>query len=258
MRARLELRVVYDAPAVDCKRTIRVLPRPSKVISAEQLRVFPPPDSQTERLDRCGNRILVLRHARIEREFALSLDFFANDSNGLSALEPSTLGAWKMPSRAVPFSPELLAIARDFRALPLLERAEQLNRFVFDSMEYTVQTSDQPLKASQIWTQKRGSCADFAHVFLSLARASGLPSRYACGFGPFPGALHAWVEVAVNGFWHAFDPTHGRCAQKLYLPVAVGRDFYDCAPHTGTFRGGSARLGLHCELSPRPHQEREA
>ncbi|BCM89860.1 hypothetical protein IAD21_01708 [Abditibacteriota bacterium] len=216
---------------------------------SENLSISPPPTFQEEHPDRFGNRVLHLRHRHIEREFALSLDLQAPTQSSLRTLERGTIGDWKLPSRAVAFSPELLALAREYRALSPPERAEKLNNLVFDSLEYTTDVKPHPLNATSIWTQKRGSCADFAHVLLALGRAAGLPSRYIAGFGPSPGALHAWVEFGFEGHWHAFDPTHGRRAEGLYLPVAQGRDFYDCAPHQGSFRGGNARLEMHCELT---------
>ena len=249
MRARLQLRVLYDAPALDCKRSVRILPlgRPSVQVQSEHLTVFPPPDSQAEELDSWNNRRLRVFHRRIEREFALHLEIETRELQQAVPLE-SLSGQLKMPSRAAPFAPQLLEIARAHRALAPRERARIFNQLVFESLEYSSQISERPDHAGHIWTRKGGSCADFAHVLLVLCRASGLAARYVAGFGPAPGALHAWVEVAFDGAWHGFDPTHGREAVGLYLPVATGRDFYDCAPHQGRFRGRSARLELRCEL----------
>jgi transglutaminase-like putative cysteine protease len=53
---------------------------------------------------------------------------------------------------------------------------------------------------------------------------------------PWPdgnGAAAAW----------AFDPTHGEMATIAYVTVAVGRDYRDVAPTSGTYtRGPSGRL----------------
>lgn len=248
MRARLFLRVRYDAPARDCRRVLRVLPLSAPTSANERVEISPPPAFQTQSHDRFGNRVLQLRHARIEREFSLSLDWQSPLPPPISRVEAGTVGDWKLPSRAVAFSPEFLALARDFRSRPPVERAENLNQLVFESLQYTPDLSARPWNATTIWMQKRGTCADFAHVLLALGRAAGLPSRYVAGFGPAPGALHAWVEFGFDGHWHAFDPTHGRRAEGLYLPVARGRDFYDCTPHQGSFRGSNAQLEMHCEL----------
>lgn len=249
MRARLELRVSYDAPAFHCGRVLRVLPlaRPSLEVRSERLAVFPPPDSQIEDLDPWHNRRLRLFHGRIERELHFQLEIEARALQTPVPVE-SPNGLLKMPSRAAPFAPELLEIGRAYHRWKPFERAALLNRLVFERLEYNGQTNARPDSAAKIWLAQRGCCADFAHVLLSLCRAAGLAARYVAGFGPAFGALHAWVEVAIEGAWHAFDPTHGREANGLYLPVATGRDFYDCAPHQGRFHGQNARLELRCEL----------
>ena len=54
------------------------------------------------------------------------------------------------------------------------------------------------------------------------------------------GGSHAWVEVLL---WHeyggyravAFDPTNHRRTTPAYITVAVGRDYRDVSPTTGTF-----------------------
>lgn len=60
---------------------------------------------------------------------------------------------------------------------------------------------------------KVGDCTEYAQLFVSLARASGLPAREVAGFiytgdstnGTVGG--HAWVEVFVDGQWISMDPT---------------------------------------------------
>jgi len=49
----------------------------------------------------------------------------------------------------------------------------------------------------------------------------------------------------------AFDPTHNRRAERGYLTVAVGRDYADVAPTSGTFEGtGPGVLSARKRLSP--------
>jgi transglutaminase-like putative cysteine protease len=91
-----------------------------------------------------------------------------------------------------------------------------------------------------------GVCQDYAHVMLALCRAAGLPARYVSGHLVGEGGSHAWVEVVVNhvsarttsrAVAVAFDPTHNRRASQGYFTVAVGRDYADVAPTSGTFKG---------------------
>ena len=52
---------------------------------------------------------------------------------------------------------------------------------------------------------KHGNCTDFHSLFISLARAEGIPARFEIGF-PVPGGAegtipgyHCWAEFFVNG-----------------------------------------------------------
>ena len=90
----------------------------------------------------------------------------------------------------------------------------------------------------------RGVCQDFAHVMLSLCHLVKLPARYVSGHLTGEGGSHAWVEVLHpqpdrRGRWMAegWDPTNNRRTNANYLVVAVGRDYSDAAPLSGTYDG---------------------
>jgi transglutaminase-like putative cysteine protease len=92
----------------------------------------------------------------------------------------------------------------------------------------------------------RGVCQDYAHVMLAVCRIVGLPARYVSGHLLGEGGSHAWVEVLrpmAGGRWavaEAWDPTHDRPAGSNYLTVAVGRDYADVAPLSGTYDAAGA------------------
>ena len=82
---------------------------------------------------------------------------------------------------------------------------------------------------------------------LALCRARGASARYVSGHLVGEGGSHAWVEVLVadprrpgQAVAVAFDPTHDRRATTGYLTVAVGRDYADVAPTSGTYQGGGS------------------
>lgn len=251
-RTQLEICVRYTHPAVRCRRVLRVLPLrgEGQTILSERWKTLPEADTALEKPDAWGNRRLLLRHNRIESEFRFGLELQVETDNAPIAEAKPDFARWKMPSRAVRITPDLQSAARQFKEAPPIERAHLLTEFCAAQLGYRSQTSSTPPTASQIWTLKRGNCADFSHVLLGLCRSSGLPARYVAGFNPSQGQMHAWVEVWVGGSWHAFDPALGRAASAGSVAVCKGRDFYDCAPHTGSFRGaGVAGIQLWCRTT---------
>jgi transglutaminase-like putative cysteine protease len=112
-------------------------------------------------------------------------------------------------------------------------------RFVAGST--TVRTT-----AAQAFAQRSGVCQDFAHVTLTLARACGIACRYVSGHLVGEGATHAWVELILpqraDAVVTALDPTNNRAVSMKYVVVAVGRDYADVAPTSGSFCGATGRL----------------
>jgi len=84
----------------------------------------------------------------------------------------------------------------------------------------------------QVLRSARGDCNEHTALFVSLARASGIPTRIAAGLvysnrmGP-QGAFyyHAWPEVALGGStnWVPVDPTFGQVpADATHLKLVEG------------------------------------
>src|SRR6266852_2030097 len=94
---------------------------------------------------------------------------------------------------------------------------------------------------------RAGVCQDFAHLFIAVARAMGVPARYVSGYIHDPrergvmGASHAWGEawVPARG-WVGYDATHPVRITEHHVRVAVGRDYSDAAPTRGVFVGSAA------------------
>ena len=108
-----------------------------------------------------------------------------------------------------------------------------------DTLAKTVATT-----AAEAWAGGAGVCQDYAHCMLALARLCGLSARYVSGHLLGEGGTHAWVEVLVPHPQQPeyvsavpFDPTHNRRAGLRYVTVAVGRDYADVAPTSGTYEG---------------------
>lgn len=63
------------------------------------------------------------------------------------------------------------------------------------------------------------------------------------------GATHAWIEAFIPHYgWVGIDPTNNVWATNNHVKLAVGRDFNDCTPAKGTFKG-PARQSLSVYVS---------
>ncbi len=90
-----------------------------------------------------------------------------------------------------------------------------------------------------------GVCQDQAHVMLAMCRSVGVRARYVSGHLIGQGGTHAWVEALVpdgsGARAVAFDPCHGRRADRRYVTIATGRDYRDVAPRPAVQRPGARR-----------------
>ena len=122
-----------------------------------------------------------------------------------------------------------------------LDVAERACHAVYAAISYEYGVTDVLTTAAQAFAGGRGVCQDSTHVMIALCHAAGLPVRYVSGHLLGQGGTHAWVEVVVPdgdaALAVAFDPCHGRRADGRYVTVALGRDYADVAPTSGTFVG---------------------
>lgn len=124
-----------------------------------------------------------------------------------------------------------------------------IGRHIFATFTYTPSTTTVNTRPAEVVRTRRGVCQDFAHLMLGMCRSQGIPARYVSGYFFNPDrrfgeieASHAWVEVFLPGYgWKGFDPTHNREPDTRYIKLAVGRDYADIRPVSGTFRGRGTR-----------------
>ena len=132
----------------------------------------------------------------------------------------------------------------------------KIGRHLFASFEYDPDSTHVHTSASEVLSDRRGVCQDFAHVMLGMCRSIGIPARYVSGYfyngktGDEVEASHAWVEVFIPHFgWKGFDPTHDRPTDPRYVKLAIGRDYKDIKPVSGTLRGrGTDRLEVDVRI----------
>lgn len=127
----------------------------------------------------------------------------------------------------------------------IIEIAQQCNNFVFENFTYTKGITNIETTVDEILALKKGVCQDFAHILLQLLRTAGIPSRYVSGYicpnvSGFrgEGATHAWVEIYTpKQGWLGLDPTNNIWTMDNHVRLSVGRNFSDCTPIKGTFKG---------------------
>lgn len=131
------------------------------------------------------------------------------------------------------------------RALTPLEAARQLRTYVFEQFKYIKGVTSVETTLNEVWELKAGVCQDFAHILLVFLRQIRIPARYVSGYicpnrngMRGEGATHAWIEAYIpfNG-WVGMDPTNNCEAGDLHVRLAVGRNFSDCSPVKGTYKG---------------------
>jgi transglutaminase-like putative cysteine protease len=162
---------------------------------------------------------------------------------------------YRKPSRLTQPDDALSETAAQLRAggKQGIELAHEINTWVYQTMHYAHDVTDIHTTAAEAFALKLGVCQDYAHLMITLCRLCMLPARYVSGHLLGDGGTHAWVEVILPVDEHLekawvvpLDPTHGRQAGMNYVTVAVGSDYFDVAPTSGTyFAAYSGQLSTH-------------
>ncbi|HEY8971755.1 MAG TPA: transglutaminase family protein [Puia sp.] len=130
-----------------------------------------------------------------------------------------------------------------------LQAAQELKTYVYDHFKYIKGITSVETTLDEIWKLRAGVCQDFAHFLLVLLRQINIPARYVSGYicpnqngMRGEGATHAWIEAFIPGNgWVGFDPTNNCVADDLHVRLAVGRNFSDCSPVKGTYKGAAGQ-----------------
>jgi transglutaminase-like putative cysteine protease len=125
------------------------------------------------------------------------------------------------------------------------ETIKKCNEFIYENFEYIKGITNIETTVDEILVNRAGVCQDFAHVMLQILRTIKIPCRYVSGYicpnkngMRGEGATHAWVEVWLpNQGWIGIDPTNNIWVTNSHIKLAVGRNFNDCTPIKGSFKG---------------------
>jgi transglutaminase-like putative cysteine protease len=140
--------------------------------------------------------------------------------------------------------------------MPVAAIIEKCGDYIFNHFNYIKGITTIETTVEEILEHRSGVCQDFAHVMLEMLRSLGIPSRYVSGYicpnkngMRGEGATHAWIEAWIPGNgWVGNDPTNNVWVTNHHVKLAVGRNFNDCSPIKGTFKG-PARQSLSVYVS---------
>ncbi|MEJ7680966.1 MAG: transglutaminase family protein [Segetibacter sp.] len=126
-----------------------------------------------------------------------------------------------------------------------LKTALVLSEYVYDNFTYQKGVTNIETPIEDIWNLKAGVCQDFAHILLVMIRIFKIPARYVSGYVcpketgvRGEGATHAWVEAYIPFYgWLGLDPTNNCIVTDGHVRIAIGRQFADCTPVKGTYKG---------------------
>ena len=147
-----------------------------------------------------------------------------------------------------------------------LDTILELSEFIYKNFTYKKGVTNIETSIDEIWKLKAGVCQDFAHLLLYMLRLMGVPCRYISGYicpgsseWRGEGATHAWAEVWLpDTGWVGIDPTNKCLAGERHVRIATGRQFSDCTPVKGTYRGGSEHtLEVTVKFGSRSFEEAE-
>jgi transglutaminase-like putative cysteine protease len=119
--------------------------------------------------------------------------------------------------------------------------------YVYKNFNYIKGVTNVETKLDEIWKLKAGVCQDFAHILTEMLRMVKIPARYVSGYictdkngMRGEGATHAWAEAYIPDYgWLGLDPTNNVIANENHVRLAVGRNFMDCSPVKGVYKGSS-------------------
>ena len=252
LRYKIHQRITYryEGPVRSLEQRLVVQPRS---VHGDQRRVSrrlsvlnATPQRVDASVDAFGNTVVTLNIPRVEEEVTFVISSIVErDAQHGPHLEPGAMLEDRRLLDATPLTTvdqTINRLADELRASGLTggALASAANSCVHNALRYQHGATSVHTTAAEALARRAGVCQDYAHVLLALTRRLGLASRYVSGQMLGFGGSHAWVEVLVpdaggNARVLSLDPTHGRATGYEYITVAVGRDYADVAPLSGTY-----------------------
>ncbi len=143
---------------------------------------------------------------------------------------PGEMVRYLMPSRYCPSDEFQTFVNAEFGGTEGGARIAALRDWIETRFAYVSGVSGPQTTALETFVQRQGVCRDFAHVLITMARASTIPARFVSVYAPDlqPPDFHAVAEVYLDDAWHLVDPT-GMAGPETIARIGVGADAADVA-----------------------------
>ena len=256
-------RYTYEAPVRDSANQIILFPIRDNYqeVIKQELQITGDPDMDVFR-DYYGNEIGSFMHAEPHNELLIDSKVeVITHGKALPKDETPAEGQWsalrKLNAQAsfIDFLNQeqfeslqevmlVLSEQQCSRCTPL-DAAKKLCEYVYTHFKYIKGITSVETTLDEVWKLKAGVCQDFAHILLVMLRIINIPARYVSGYicpnkngMRGEGATHAWVEAYIPFYgWVGVDPTNNCLVNGMHVRLAVGRNFSDCSPVKGTYKG---------------------
>lgn len=241
------MHIAFSEIVTRCHYTIKCIPMNAECQHLEALQVeIEPKDTMCRGEDSFGNQYL---YGSVEQNhdafyFHITGEVVTGMTQWQDSVQEHTTGIYRYASQYTQMGEAL----QDYYVLAAPEKNEAAYAYALRLMHrlheeflYEKNVTDISTTAEEAWKLGRGVCQDYAHIMIALCRKAGIMARYVAGMMIGEGASHAWVEIAYEGKWYAFDPTNDKLVDDTYIKLGVGRDAADCQINRGLLRGGGTQ-----------------
>ncbi|WP_225206908.1 transglutaminase-like domain-containing protein [Novosphingobium huizhouense] len=223
----------FDEPA-DVLLQIEAAPLPDQTIVESSLDLAD--GVRVAALDGVGERIWLHRSGRMRVNYRASVEI---TRAGIDLAPLAAVAHRDLPGETIPYlMPSRYCPSDRFQAFALRTFGEigngagvlAIRDWIAGHLDYVAGVSNSGTCATDTFVTRQGVCRDYAHLMVTLARAAGLPARFASVYaaGVKPQDFHAVAQVWLEGAWHIVDATGmARCDETAI--IGVGRDAADVA-----------------------------
>lgn len=273
LSVRHQLRYEYDHPVVLQPHMLYLYPRtyPYQRLQRYEVTIHPTPSKVVRNVDVEGNvqqlvyfngptdSLDITAEIEVDSEPFNSLDFvlFPFDAQQVPLKYPpkvrpllETYLTREGVTPAIETWARQLAAGAGWQTVPFLLALNNAIR----QFTYAIREEGAAFPPEQTLTEQRGSCRDYATLYMAACRSMGLAARFVSGY-LFGSAqqehqLHAWAEVYLPGAgWRGFDPTENTVVVNKHIFLATSASAELTAPVSGTFTGkANSVLEAHVQI----------